>query len=524
MPLIRELPSLLVRADASANQGTGHVMRSLALAEAWQERGGTVVFVGAIERPLRERIMNAGFDYRDITATWPDPSDLHSTLSVLDDINGQAEEMPWVVLDGYHFDPTYQGMLRAAGCRLAVIDDTAHLPLYDADLVVNHAINAENLSYSGASDTRFLLGTRYALLRSGFRPWRGIKRSTPQIARNVLVTLGGSDDANVTLKIIQALGQLCVPDWEARIVAGPLNPHLDELKRAVQPFSSSMRLQTDVFDPSELMAWADIAVAAGGTTSWELAFMAVPTVLLILADNQVGVAQGLEDFEVAHVVGIGTSVSSVEVANALQALMHDRPRREEMARMGNIVVDGRGAERVVDCMSYETNDADDYRVRRAEEDDGFLLWLWANDPETRKNSFVPQPIAWWTHEQWYGRILKSPDCRVWILEHRHVPMGQIRYERVNAATAQISFSVGARFRGKGMGTRLLDLTVGLAGRELGVDCAQGVTFADNDVSRRAFLRANFREIEERITNGRPCVVFRRPCFVSLSDEAGVAVD
>src|SRR4029077_4459660 len=178
-------------------------------------------------------------------------------------------------------------------------------------------------------------------------------------------------------------GQLCVPDWEAKIVVGPLNSHLGELEHAVQSLSSRISLETDVTEPSALMAWADIAVAAGGTTSWELAFMAVPTVLLILADNQVGVAQGLEDFEVAHVVGVGTSVSSVEIANALQALMHDRPRREEMARMGNIVVDGRGAERVVDCMLYETNDADDYRVRRAQEDDGFLLWLWANDPETR---------------------------------------------------------------------------------------------------------------------------------------------
>lgn len=103
-------------------------------------------------------------------------------------------------------------------------------------------------------------------------------------------------------------------------------------------------------------------------------------------------------------------------------------------------------------------------------------------------------------------------------------MGQIRYERVNAETAQISFSVGARFRGKGRGTRLLDLTVGLAGRELGVDCAQAVTFADNDASRRAFLRANFRMIEERTTAGRACLVFRRPCFVKLGDEAGIAGD
>jgi UDP-2,4-diacetamido-2,4,6-trideoxy-beta-L-altropyranose hydrolase len=524
MPSIRELPPLLVRADASEATGMGHVMRCMALAQAWQDRGGPVTFLGAIPQSLGARIEVAGFDYRHISAPCPDPSDLHSILSLLDDVNKEIKRSPWVVLDGYHFDPTYHAMLRAAGGRLILIDDTAHFPYYDADLILNHAIDAERMNYRCAPNAMLLAGTRYALLRSEFGRWQGRRRSTPQIARKILVTLGGSDGANVTLKVIEALGQLCVPDWEAKIVVGPLNSHLGELEHAVQSLSSRIRLETDVTEPSALMAWADIAVAAAGTTSWELAFMSVPTAFLVLADNQVGVARGLEDLEVAHIVGVGTKVSSVEIANALQALMHDRPRREEMARMGNIVVDGRGAERVVECMLYEPNDADEYNVRLAREDDGFLLWLWANDPETRKNSFAPQPIAWWTHEQWYTRILRSPDCRIWILEYRHVPVGQIRYERVNAETAQISFSVGARFRGKGRGTRLLDLTVGLAGRELGVDCAQAVTFADNDASRRAFLRANFRMIEERTTAGRACLVFRRPCFVKLGDEAGIAGD
>jgi UDP-2,4-diacetamido-2,4,6-trideoxy-beta-L-altropyranose hydrolase len=522
--LKRDLPLLLVRADADATRGAGHVMRCLALAQAWQEHGGRVTFIGGIPQPLVERIRAAGFDCRQITERHPEPGDLQLTLSVLDDVDREIEAPPWVLLDGYHFDPTYQGMLRAVGARLIVIDDTAHCSYYDADLILNHAINAERLSYDCAPDAMLLLGTRYALLRSEFGRWRQMSRSTPQIARKVLVTLGGGDGANVTLKVIQALGQLCVPDWEARIVVGPLNPHLEELKRAVKPLSLSARLETDVTDPSALMAWADIAVAAAGTTSWELAFMSVPTVLLILADNQAGVAQGLEDFEVAHVVGVGAKVSSVEIANALQALMHDRPRREEMARMGNIVVDGRGADRVVECMLHEPNDAGDYRIRLAQADDGFLLWLWANDPVIRKNSFAPQPIAWWTHEQWYARTLRSPASRIWILEYRHVPVGQIRYDRLDAETAQISFSVGARFRGRGMGTRLLNATVDLAGRELAVDCVQGITFADNEASRRAFSRANFRVIEERVTAGRACLVFRRPCVVELVEAAGVAVD
>ena len=113
---------------------------------------------------------------------------------------------------------------------------------------------------------------------------------------------------------------------------------------------------------------------------------------------------------------------------------------------------------------------------------------------------------------------------MWLLEYRHVPVGQIRYERVNPETAQISFSVAPRFRGMGMGTRLLNSTMGLVRRELGVAWAQGITFADNEASRRGFLRANFSVIEERTTAGRACLVFRRPCFVSQGDEAHAAAD
>ena len=191
--------------------------------------------------------------------------------------------------------------------------------------------------------------------------------------------------------------------------------------------------------------------------------------------------------------------------------------------MGNIVVDGKGAERVVECMLHEPKDADDYRIRLARGDDAFLLWLWANDPETRKNSFNPQPIAWATHEEWYIRHLSSPDSRIWILECRRVPVGQIRYDRIDAETAQISFSVTPRFRGKGMGTRLLNLTVDLAGHELRIQRVQGITFIDNGASRRAFLRAKFAPVEEKTIAGRACLVFRRPS-VELVEEVGIAVD
>ena len=166
IPLKRDVPPLLVRADADAARGAGHVMRCLALAQEWQKRGGRVTFIGEIPQPLIERIKSAGFGCRQITAHHPEPSDLYSTLSVLDDVDREIEAAPWVLLDGYNFDPTYQGMLRAAGARVIVVDDTANCPYYDADLILNHAINAERLGYNCAPDAMLLLGTRYALLRS----------------------------------------------------------------------------------------------------------------------------------------------------------------------------------------------------------------------------------------------------------------------------------------------------------------------------------------------------------------------
>jgi hypothetical protein len=76
------------------------------------------------------------------------------------------------------------------------------------------------------------------------------------------------------------------------------------------------------------------------------------------------------------------------------------------------------------------------RLRAAREKDALLLWQSANDAVPRRNSFAPEPISWALHEAWYGERIASPDTRFWILECRHVPVGQIRYDRTDAHTAQ----------------------------------------------------------------------------------------
>ncbi len=165
----------------------------------------------------------------------------------------------------------------------------------------------------------------------------------------------------------------------------------------------------------------------------------------------------------------------------------------------------------------------DLRIRPANKDDAYCLWQWANDPATRRNSFNPEPISWATHEVWYAARLSSPATRLWILELGGMPVGQIRYDRTEASTAQISFSIAPSFRRRNLGTKLLGLSADLAGRELGVRHVQGITFEENLGSVKAFVKAGFELVEQKKIAGHACLVFRRVCRLKSVGEFGNVV-
>jgi UDP-2,4-diacetamido-2,4,6-trideoxy-beta-L-altropyranose hydrolase len=512
MRLEGKLPHLLLRADADPVRGTGHVMRCLALAEAWQKHDGRATLLSCSLNPLLcQRIEALGIGLSKIPVPHPDGSDLRAACIALEEISRGETELPWIVLDGYYFDTIYQSLLRSAGCRLMVIDDSAHLDRYDADIILNHGLSAQQFAYTRSPDTLLLLGTGFALLRSEFHRWHKVPRDYPAVARKILVTLGGSDAANASLKILEALEQISTPDVTVRVVVGPLNPHLPELQRKMDSASSKVRLESDPADMASLMAWADLAVAAGGTTSWELCFMKVPALILTLSENQLEVARALDAFGTARCLGSPDELDRDQLAETICCLMHDKGARQQMSEKGEIVVDGRGAERVLDVMLCGSSEAQP-QLRVARKEDALLLWQWANDAVARRHSFTADPISWISHQAWYAARLTSPDTRLWILELHKVPVGQIRYDRTDARTARISFSIAPAYRGMGLGTQMLNLSADRAGRELKVNTVEGITFAENRASNHTFVKAGFDVVEERHIDGHRCFVFRRSCL------------
>jgi spore coat polysaccharide biosynthesis predicted glycosyltransferase SpsG len=233
---------LLIRADASLSMGTGHVMRCLALAQAWQDAGGVVTLAAAASLPvlLRERLVREGIDVATVQAVAGSLGDADWVLALHAELDAG-----WLVLDGYHFDDRYQASVRRVAGGLLVVDDLGHLPYYSADVVLNQNITANDELYPACAVTTLrLCGGTYGLLRREFRlPSQGLRQAHGRACR-VLVTMGGADADNVTGKVVRALQAM--EDIEARVLVGAVNPYLDELREMSAQSSGRISILTAV--------------------------------------------------------------------------------------------------------------------------------------------------------------------------------------------------------------------------------------------------------------------------------------
>ena len=342
------LAPLIIRADAGEKMGSGHFMRCLALAQAWQDAGGRVFHVG-VTLPLSLAARRTrGHMNAVILNEEPGSSDDAARTAGIARMCGAG----WLVIDGYHFGADYQCAVAGSGARTLVIDDFGTVGEYSADVILDQNLGtSENAYAQRPAATSLVLGPRFALLRREFARWHDWPREIPAEGRRVLVTLGGSDPENATLKVIEALRQVKVDGLEAVIVAGGGNPHREQLAAAVNAAGRGFRLVIDADNLDELMAEADLAVAAGGSTSWERALLGLPGLVVVLAENQRGIARALGEAECAHDLGWARDLSAPQLAEQITAALHDGAWRARAAERSRALVDGRGAERVVHALT-----------------------------------------------------------------------------------------------------------------------------------------------------------------------------
>ncbi len=446
MPASALFGTLGIRTDASTQIGMGHVMRCLALAQAWQDRGGKVIFfTDELPAALQQRLEAEKMEIRASSG-----------------VVGEC-----IILDGYHFTPEQRQAFKQAGRPLLIVDDLADSDLSAADLVLNHNAYATAAMYPGQ---RSLCGSRFTLLRREFAspPPRTTFLST---ARTVLITMGGSDPHNDTLAVLQQL--TACTDLHRRVLIGAANAHAESLRAL-----PGIELLIQPPNLPAIMQQADVTITAAGSTCWELASLGVPMLLKVIADNQ----QGIADYLVSHAAG------RLFDLDALRELLADAGARQTLAQNARSLVDGRGASRVAENLACHP-----LSLRRATLEDARQLLEWANDPVTRQASFNSESIPWETHVAWLQRSLNDAQCAFYIAEDGTQAVGTVRFDHREAGVAEISLSLAPAARGRGLGPKLIRLGTFSVLDEGFCTEVRGRVKHSNAPSLRAFERAGFRK-------------------------------
>ncbi len=318
-----------VRADAGPAVGYGHVRRTLAVVSQLRNTVGVEV------RYLMRRgsdpavVESAGYDVVHLSSGHM----RHLVASV------EPSDGP-LILDSYAISLGDLEHLRQLGYCTVVFDDGRRLDSYPAGAVVDYAPDAQELPYQGLETTRFCLGTDYFPLRPEFVSHRLHGEIRSEIGR-IIVTFGGSDPSDQTARILELLNRIG-STWHVTAVLGP--GYEGRLKTA-----SPVRrvdLRRDVADMAPLLAGADLAISNGGGTSLELAYLGIPSLLLILSEDQRPIASALERAGAAVSLGWYAAVSDDEIEGKTLEVAGDGPRLNAMRAAGQDLVDGLGAERI----------------------------------------------------------------------------------------------------------------------------------------------------------------------------------
>jgi len=353
--------NVVFRTDSSIDIGSGHVMRCLALADELRLRGMAVAFICRdLPGNLRALIRTRGYP----VTLLPHP-DAGSVESYNDTRHSQwlgvhwkvdAEQtaavltkfplpIHWMITDHYALDYKWESHLRPFVKNIMVIDDLADRP-HECDLIVDQNLynNASNRYDSLIPKScEKLMGPQYALLRSEFREARRNHRKRDGSLRCIHVFLGGSDEANETAKVIQALIMLQRADIHVDVVVGGTNPHRKAIELLCKTvMNSTFHCQVDHM--ASLMMNADIAIGAGGTTSWERCCLGLPAIVTILGENQRELSYALQAYGAIVNLGDGRNVSPEDYYQAMSNLTPDHLCR--MTELCLALVDGEGTIRV----------------------------------------------------------------------------------------------------------------------------------------------------------------------------------
>ena len=360
---------IVFRVDASLQIGTGHVMRCLTLADELRERGVVCRFVcreheGNLLGEIRRRGYQALALPVDPTCITPKNLDkakqpTHSEWLGADWITDADQFIAllgktrpdWIIVDHYALDARWEKHVRHSCARIMVIDDLADRQ-HDSELLLDQNLGRSDEAYAKLvpDHCSLMIGPPYVLLRPEFAQLRAAslkRRGNPEL-RRILVTMGGVDIVNATSYVLAALSSSVLSeDCVITVVMGPHAPWLNDVKNLAARMVQPVEVLVNVSNMAELMAESDLAIGAAGSTSWERCCMGIPTVMLIVAANQMDAGHALEATGAVRILRMDPSLQT-DLNFVINEFVHKPHLLSQMSECASKVCDGAGLNRVVD--------------------------------------------------------------------------------------------------------------------------------------------------------------------------------
>lgn len=337
---------IAIRVDSATMIGSGHVMRCLTLAERLRKHDVEVIFIcrnlpGNIIQLVRDKLFTVHVFsiYGSSQSNSVDEfliglkQDSANDWQLTCDILVKYGPFDWVVVDHYALDEKWESAIRPHTRSIWVIDDLADRP-HNCDVLLDqnyHADMKTRYNELVPPSCKQLLGPKYLLLREEFFHAQYNRRHRDGRLHRVLVFFGGGDHTNETGKTLHAIRQLNQPNIHFDIVVGKSNVHLSEVKTLCD-LMTNVHFHCQIDYMAQLMNEADLAIGAGGSTTWERCFLGLPALIVILAENQ---RQGIEKLESSGAfinLGWYSNIDSNKLCESIKHIIH----RPDLLRAMNV--------------------------------------------------------------------------------------------------------------------------------------------------------------------------------------------
>lgn len=379
----------------------------------------------------------------ELAATWPGGADL-------------------VVVDHYGIDAEVECHFRTWAKSVVVIDDLANRR-HDCNLLIDQTFGRTADAYRPwvPENCMVLTGSAYALVRPEFaaaRPMALARRAAGGPVRRILVSLGLTDLGGVTARVLRTLLAPKLP-CAIDVVLGGRAASLAEVRGLAQEYPDvTVHVDLDTREMVRLMVEADLAIGAGGTSTWERCCLGLPSIIFVVADNQVETAERLAKAGANVVIPGSERFDSAAFSSAVRNLASSTTDREGMAKAAGVVCDGNGTGRVVGALVIDVARnvpcAERLFLRPVQDGDCEFLYKWRNDPQTQAMSITTGAVSWDDHVRWFQASLSNPYRILLIGEKWGKRVGVVRFD-VHDEAAEVSVTVAPDVRRQGVGRAML---------------------------------------------------------------------